>query len=135
MRLFFDLDCGRSVAVDALYYQRTYLSLFEGRPNRKLNESILEKVRREMTPLWGDRRVHIIPPAIDDSDPTHPVLPRVRFTVWLTCYQPIKEPNAGSELVVVWFREECSGEPLDKIIGDAIRSLPWEELAQDFEGW
>ncbi|MEQ8789871.1 MAG: hypothetical protein RIC55_26490 [Pirellulaceae bacterium] len=135
MRMFFDLDCGRSVAVDALYYQRTYLSLLEGRPNREMNDRILEKVRSEMAPLWGKRRVHVIPPAINESDRTHPVLPRVRFTVWLTCYQPIQEPNAGSELVVVWFREECAGEPLDEIVSSAIRSLPWDELAEDFAGW
>jgi len=75
------------------------------------------------------------PPEIDDSDPAHPELPPIRFTAWLTCYQPIEEPNAGSELVVVWFRGECSGEPLDKVVNDAIRALPWEQLAQDFEGW
>jgi hypothetical protein len=135
MRLFFDLDCGRSVAVEALYYQRTYLSLLEGRPNQDMNDRILEKVRTEMAPLWGNRRVYVVPPAINESDPKHPVLPPVRFTAWLCCYQPIKEPNAGSELVVVWFQEECTDEPLDEIVHDAIRSLAWEELAQDFEGW
>jgi hypothetical protein len=135
MQLFFDLDCGRFVAVDALYYQRTYLSLLEGRPNREMNDRILDKVRTEMAPLWGSRRVYVIPPEINESDPAHPVLPKMRFTAWLTCYKPIAEPNAGSELVVVWFREECPGEPLEKIVGDAIRSLPWEELAEDFEGW
>jgi hypothetical protein len=79
--------------------------------------------------------VYVIPPEVNESDPAHPLLPLVRFTAWLTCYQPIAEPNAGSELVVVWFREECRGEPLDKIVSDAIRSLPWEAVAQDFEGW
>src|SRR5262245_41938012 len=122
---FFDLNCGRSVAVQALYYQRTYLSLLEGRPTREVNDRILDEVRAEMAPLWGRRRVYVIPPAVNESDPAHPVLPQVRFTAWLCCYQPIAEPNAGSELVVVWFREECPGEPLDKIVGDAIRSLPW----------
>jgi len=135
MHLFFDLDCGRSVAVEALYFLRTYLGLLEGRPDREMNDRILAQVRTEMVPLWGERRVHVIPPVIDESDPAHPALPRLRFTAWLCCYQPIREPNAGSELVVVWFREECPGEPLDKVVGDAIRSLPWVELARDFEGW
>src|ERR1700722_15231273 len=102
MRRYFQLDCGRSVAVDALYFQRTYLSLLEGRPTRELNDSILAKVRKEMVPLWGERKGYIPPTAIDETDPEHPVLPSVRFTAWLTCYQPIREPNAGSELVVVW---------------------------------
>jgi len=124
MRLLFKLDCGRSVAVGALYYQRTYLSLFEGRPDREMHVRLLEEVRSEMAPLWGKRRVHVIPPAIDLSDPVHPRLPEIRFTAWLTCYQPIREPNAGSELVVVWFRNESSGEALEKVVDDAIRPLP-----------
>lgn len=133
MRL--DLDCGRSVAVDALYYQETYLSLLEGVPNQEINARILERVRSEMVPLWGERPVYVVPPAISLLNHEHPVLPAVRFTAWLTCYQPIKEINAGSELVVVWFREECSDEPLEDIVYDAIRSLSWEELARDFEDW
>ena len=49
-----DLDCDwRSVAVQALYYQRTYLSLLEGRANREMNDRIIQEVRSEMTPLWG----------------------------------------------------------------------------------
>jgi hypothetical protein len=135
MRLFFDLDCGRSVAVEALYYQRTYLSLLEGRPNREMSDRILKQARTEMAPLWGERRVYVIPPEVNESDPAHPALPPLRFTAWLCCYQPIEAPNAGSQLVVVWFWQKCPGEPLDKIVGDAIRSLPWENVAQAFEGW
>jgi hypothetical protein len=60
LRLLFDIDCGRSVAVQALYYQRTYLSLLEGRPDREMNDRILEEARTEMTPLWGARRAHVI---------------------------------------------------------------------------
>jgi hypothetical protein len=133
MQLFFDLDCGWSVAVEALYYQRTYLSVLDGVPDQRFNEGILEEVRKEMRPLWGERRVHVIPPAIEETTPGKPKLPPVRFTAWLRCYQPIEQPHDGSELVVVWFREKSTGEPLEKIVGDAIRSLPWEKLAQDFD--
>jgi hypothetical protein len=134
MRMFFKLDCGRSVAVDALYYQRTYLSLLEGRPDREMNERIIEAARMEMHWLWGDRQVYVIPPRIDESNPKHPMLPQVRFTAWLCCYEPIKPPNFGSELVVVWFRNECHGEALEDIVNDAIRSLPWDKVARDFIG-
>jgi hypothetical protein len=134
MRLFFNLDCGRSVALQALYYQRTYLSLLEGSPDRELNDRILEQVESEMEPLWGGCRVHVILPEIDESNPAHSNLPPVRFTAWLYC-PPVAKVNDGSELVVVWFREDCSGEPLDQIVGEAIRSLPWDELAEVFEDW
>jgi hypothetical protein len=47
--MFFNLDCGRSVAVDALYYQRTYLSLLEGLPTQEMNDRILDRVRSDYT--------------------------------------------------------------------------------------
>jgi uncharacterized protein (TIGR02996 family) len=132
---FFDLDCGRWVAVDAFDCMRTYIGLMEGRPNRDMNEHILEGARTRMRPVWGERMTHLVPPVIDESDPEHPVLPPVCLTAWLTCYQPIREPNAGSELVVVWFRGEFAGEPMEQVIFEGIRGLAWEELAADFEGW
>ena len=97
MRSFFELDCGRSVTVDAFYYQRTYISLLEGLPNPKMNERILEKCRTALIPLWGKRKVHVVPPETDESDPEHPVMPPVQVTAWLTCYYPILNPNAGVE--------------------------------------
>ena len=62
MKMFFTLECGRKVAVDAFYYQRTYLSLLEGRPNKEMNDRIIERCNSEMRPLWGERRVYVIPP-------------------------------------------------------------------------
>jgi hypothetical protein len=131
--LSFKLDCGRSVSVVAFYSQPTFLNLMLGLSNRHINDDIISKCLTEMTPLWGRRKVHMVPPRIDQSDPNHPTLPPVRYTAWLTCYEPISKENHGSELVVVWFREECSeDEPFRKILHDGIRSLPWDELAEDF---
>jgi hypothetical protein len=121
--------------VDAFYCKSTYIGLLEGRPDRQMNEKILERARTEMRRLWGERRTYLAPPVIDQSDPEHPALPPVCLTAWLTCFQPIKEPNAGSELVVVWFRGEFAGEPMTQVLADGIRALPWEALAEDFEGW
>lgn len=130
--MFFTLDCGRSVEVDAFYFQYTYLSLYEGSPDRALNDDIIKRAASEMRPLWGDRQTHVIPPAVDESDPRHPALPPVRFTVWLTS-DPIDPDRHGSELVVVWFQSECSGQPIEQIIAEGIRQLPWNKLARDFE--
>jgi uncharacterized protein (TIGR02996 family) len=132
---FFELDCGRTVVVDTFYCHRTYIGLLEGRPNHQMNEELLKQARTRMHPLWGERKTYLVPPVIDESDPEHPRLPPVCLTAWLTCFQPIKEPNAGSELVVVWFRGEFEGEPMEQVIADGIRALRWEELAEDFEGW
>jgi hypothetical protein len=91
------LDCGLYVEVDALYFQHTYLSLLEGRPNREMNDDLIKEATNEMSHLWGDRQTYVVPPAIDESNLQHLVLPPVRFTVWLTCYEPIHTDNAGSE--------------------------------------
>jgi uncharacterized protein (TIGR02996 family) len=132
---FFELDCGRTVAVGTFFCERTYIGLLEGRPHRQLNEELLEQARTRMRPLWGERKTYLVPPVIDQSDPEHPQLPPVCLTAWLTCFQPIKEPNAGSHLVVVWFRGAFAGEPMEQVIAEGIRALRWEELAEDFEGW
>jgi hypothetical protein len=133
--MFFTLECGRKVSVDACYFQATYLSLLEGRPNARMNREIIEQAKAEMRSLWGDRQVHVIPPAIDESDPSHPQLPPIRFTAWLHCYQPVKPGNAGSELVVVWFRSKCDDQSLVQVIGDGIHHLAWEKLARDFAAY
>jgi len=54
MRKFFELDCGRSVAVEAVYFGRTYVSLLEGWPDAQMNEEIIEQARTEMASLWGN---------------------------------------------------------------------------------
>ena len=136
MRQYFELDCGRSVTVDAVHFIRTYGGLLEGQPNQRMNDDLISRaVERAGGRLWGTRKVHLIPPLVDRSDPAHPTLPRVELTAWLTCYRPIAEPNAGSELVVVWYRDEFPGLALDGVVYEAIRGLAWEELAEDFEGW
>ena len=129
----FKLDCGRFVTVDAFYSQRTYSGLMLGRPNRQLNEEIISRCLTEMAPLWGRRKVHVVPPTIKEPLTDHPALPHFRYTAWLECNEPLSKENHGSTLVVVWFRDEASeDEPLKKILYDGIRSLPWDELAEDF---
>jgi len=121
--------------VNSVYFQDTYQSLLVGRPSREMNDRIIRRAMDEMCPIWGDRRTHVVPPVEDESDPSHPVLPPVRFTAWLACCDPIQPGNAGSELVVVWFRSECLEQPLDRIISDGIHPLPWDELAQDIKAY
>jgi len=132
MTMFFTLDCGQKVMVDAFCFQDTYIGLLEGRPTRVMNDHIIKKAASDISHLWGKRRTHIVKPTLDKSDPLHPVLPPVCLTAWLTCNDPIHEGYHGSELVVVWFRSECSGESIEKIISDGIAHLPWNKLAKDF---
>ena len=44
----FDLNNGRNVYVDALQYSRTYSGLMEGRPNKRINDGVMEDTERRM---------------------------------------------------------------------------------------
>lgn len=131
--LFLKLDCGRDVALDAFDYARTYAGLTEGRPNAEMNARIIERELAERDGSWGKRKTHLIPPVIDDRDPAHPVLPTACLRAWLTCFQPVNPAFMGSELVVVWFAGECHAEPITDVVFRAVRGLPWEQLAEDFD--
>jgi hypothetical protein len=131
--LFLKLDCGRDVSLEAFDYSRTYAGLLEGRPNAEMNARIIERAVAEREGSWGKRAVHLIPPATDGTDPTHPVLPSALLRAWLTCYQPVNPAFMGSELVVVWFTDECHAEPIADVVFRAVRRLPWEQLADDFD--
>jgi hypothetical protein len=131
--LFVTLDCGRKVSLDALDYSRTYACLLEGRPDPDLNARIIEHATTERDATWGKRPFYVIPPVLDLRDPAHPVMPPAQFRAWLTCYEPINPEFMGSHLVVLWFSDECHSEPLAEVVFRAIRGLPWEQLAQDFD--
>ena len=125
-----NLDCGRRVWLDGLEYLRTYGGLLEGRPDARLNAAIMDQARESK---WGKRTVHVIPPVIDDSHPAHPRLPPILLRAWLTCNEPIQPKFMGSDLVVVWFGLDCHNEKMSDIVFQAVRGLPWEQLARDFD--
>ncbi len=129
--LYISLDCGWEVSLDSLDYCRTYACLLEGRPTAELNAHIIETALGERRESWGRRKTHLIPPVVDGRDPKHPRLPPALLRAWLNCYRPINPEFHGSELVVVWFAEECHTEPIADVVFRAVRGLPWEELAAD----
>jgi hypothetical protein len=131
--LFLTLDCGREVMLDAFDYSRTYAGLLEGRPNAEMNDRIIERAQTAREESWGKRAVHVIPPDVDATDPAHPALPPVLLRAWLICFQPVDPAFMGSELVVVWFTTDCHTEPIADVVFRAVRGLPWEQLAYDFD--
>ncbi|QEH35372.1 hypothetical protein OJF2_39240 [Aquisphaera giovannonii] len=131
--LSFTLDCGRRVTLDAFDYARTYSGLLEGLPTPAINARIIEHALSERDGTWGRRRTHLIPPAVDDSDPDHPLLPPACLRAWLWCNDPIDPAFMGSSLVVVWFAEDCFGESIARVVLRDLRGLPWERIAEDFD--
>ncbi len=131
--LFLTLDCGRQVSLDSFDYSRTYSGLLMGKPDAEMNTRILEQARTEREATWGRRAIHVIPPVVDTRDPKHPQLPSVMLRAWLTCYQSIDPNSDGSELVVVWFSNECHMDSIGDVVHRAIRGLAWDQLAAGFE--
>lgn len=127
-----ELDSGRRVAIDSFSYSRTYAGLLEGRPSSRVNLNILRDCVKSVLRQWGDRKVHLISPEIDETNPNHPELPPAQLSVWLTS-TPLESGYCGSALVVVWFSEECESESLLEIVRRAVSTLHWEELAEDFD--
>jgi hypothetical protein len=127
------LDCGRQVTLDAFDYKRTYLGLLEGRPDAEMNARIIERALDEREGSWGLRKTHLIPPVIDERDPEHPVMPPACLRAWVWCNDPIDPAFMGSALVVVWFADECHADTIADVVFRAIRGLPWEQLAEDFD--
>src|SRR5262245_20241886 len=129
---FLMLDCGRQVSLDAFDYSRTYGGLLEGLPNAEMNRRIIERAQAEREGSWGPRKTHLIPPVVDARDPKHPAFSPALLRAWLHCNEPIDPAFMGSALVVVWFAEECLDEPITEVVFRAIRGLPWDQLADDF---
>lgn len=129
MRLL-TLDCGRQVWLDSFDYSPTYGGLLEGLPNAEINSRIIEQALANGS--WGLRKTHLIPPEVDIRDPNHPTLPPALLRAWLWCGEPIDPRFMGSHLVVVWFDRECLDEPIADVVFRAVRRLPWDQLADDF---
>ena len=131
--LFLTLDCGRKVTLASFDYTRTYAGLLEGRPDTEMNARIIERQLTARDESWGRRKTYLFPPVIDNRDPAYPVLPPACLRAWVWCNDPIDPAFMGSELVIVWFADECHAELIADVVFRAIRGLPWEQLAEDFD--
>lgn len=125
------LSSGYDVKLDAFYSEHTYAGLLEGLPDVAMNAEILDGALRQMTPLWGQRATHVIPPKAQHEE-GRPIFPTLTHFAWLTSGRPINKEYDGSELVVVWFAPEQLDHSLSAIISEAIRDIPWASLAKDF---
>ena len=126
------LDSGRRVSVEAFYWTRTYAGLFMGNPTEELNTRLQTSAVERTKRLWGERATYLMPPSISNEG-GYPALPPVECSVWLSDdVTPITRSGDGSELVVVWYREDCDSESVVSIVSNAVRGVDWNGLASDF---
>ena len=130
--MFIELATGETVKLDALHLERTYRGMLEGLPRASDNTRRLAEAVSRMEPLWGERRVHVIPPTTRQES-GHTLFPEPTYFAWLTCHTPIDPKYCGSELVVVWFGPEQSRVSLSALVSEAVCDLPWVSLVRDFD--
>lgn len=129
----FELESGRSITADAYEYSRTYLELMEGLPNARLNRRILDEAQKKARTLWGKRKVYLVSPECDRTDPEHPVLPPAQYIAWLTCPEPVDPKFMASELVAVFYSGLPEDTPIPEVFRKYLEHLNWEHLAHDFD--
>ncbi|MER6115640.1 hypothetical protein [Streptomyces sp. NPDC001743] len=138
------LSTGRSIELTELRMSSTYGGLLEGYPCKPVNDMKVSGVRGQAEQAFPSSPIHLVPPRREYPDqPDSParafgpveVLPPVACTGLFRSAAIGPELNPvlhRSTLTVVWFQDTPdvpSGEEADL----ALRSIDWDELAQDYE--
>ncbi|KOG15722.1 MULTISPECIES: hypothetical protein [Streptomyces] len=131
------LSSGRSIRLTELRMSSTYAGMLEGYPCKRINDLKVSWLQRHAEGAFSSTPVHFVPPSRHYPDEAAgafgpvEVLPSV-FCVGVFDSAPLDRAMDGSTLVVAWFQpgpEVPAGEDADL----ALRSIRWEELAQDYE--
>ncbi|WP_093802885.1 hypothetical protein [Streptomyces sp. Wb2n-11] len=132
---------GRSIELTELQMSSTYAGMLEGYPCKPINDMKVSGLQRKAERAFSSAPVHLVPPLLAYPDRTAgafgpvEVLPSVACAGLFrsTAVAPELDPVLHrSALTVVWFQaapDVPSGEDADL----ALRSIRWEELAQDYE--
>ncbi|MFM9368442.1 hypothetical protein [Streptomyces sp. Da 82-17] len=136
------LASGRSIELTELRMSSTYAGMLEGYPCKPLNDLKVSGFRRQAERAFPATPVHLVPPSREYPDDRSAgafgpveVLPSVACigAFRSTAIAPELDPALHrSALTVVWFQTVLnvpSGDDADL----ALRSLHWEELAEDLE--
>ncbi|MGW3010110.1 hypothetical protein ACWC9R_14910 [Streptomyces sp. NPDC001219] len=132
---------GRSIELTELRMSSTYGGMLEGYPCKRMNDLMVSGLQQRAERAFSSTPVHLVQPTRAFPDQTAgafgpvEVLPSVACigVFGSTAVDPELEPVLHrSALVVAWFQPAPvvpSGEDADL----ALRSMHWEELAQDEE--
>ncbi|HEU4620944.1 MAG TPA: hypothetical protein VFS42_01865 [Burkholderiaceae bacterium] len=122
----FALANGRVVKVERMHSQRTYPSLLIGLPIEQVNDGITHDLLDRAMNMFKCSAV-CLPPKFDEQG----LMPPVAMTALLTSDAPVRNGD-GSQLVVIWFREELPSESaVIESVPAALRDLKWNDYAED----
>lgn len=132
---------GRSIELTELRMSSTYGGLLEGYPCKPINDMKISGLQRQAERAFPSTPVHLVPPSCAYPDQTARAFGPVEVLPSVTCIGAFRSTAVAPELdqvlhrsalTVVWFQsvpDVPSGEDADL----ALRSIRWEELAQDHE--
>ncbi|MEV7480478.1 hypothetical protein [Streptomyces halstedii] len=135
------LSSGRSIELTELRMSSTYEGMLEGYPCKRINDMKVSGRQREAERTFSFAPVHLVPPSREYPDQTAGAFGPVEVLPSVACIGVFRSTAVAPELdpvlhrsalTVVWFQpfpDVPSGEDADL----ALRSIRWEELAQDYE--
>ncbi|MEU1470844.1 hypothetical protein ABZ434_21745 [Streptomyces sp. NPDC005761] len=135
------LSSGRSIELIELRMSSTYGGMVEGYPCKPINDMRVSGLQWQAERAFPDTPVHQVPPCLTYPDRTAGAFGPVEVLPSVACIGAFRstavDPEANpvlhrSALTVVWFQTGL-GAPSADDADLALRSLRWEELAQDYE--
>ncbi|GAA5063090.1 hypothetical protein [Streptomyces similanensis] len=135
------LSSGHSIELTELRMSSTYGGMLEGYPCKLINDMKVRSLQRQAERAFTSRPVHLVLPSREYPDETAGAFGPVEVLPSVACIGLFRSTAVASELdpvlhrsalTVVWFQtgvDVPSGEDADL----GLRSICWEELAQDYE--
>jgi hypothetical protein len=131
------LSSGRSIRLTELRMSSTYGGMLEGYPCKRINDLKVSWLQRQAERAFSSTPVHLVPPSREYPDETAGPFGPVEVLPSVACVgvfdsAALDPAMDRSALIVAWFQpvpDVPSGEDADL----ALRSIRWEELAQDYE--
>ncbi|MGW7817598.1 hypothetical protein ACWGLF_05565 [Streptomyces puniciscabiei] len=132
---------GRSIELTELRMTSTYGGMLEGYPCKPVNDMKVSGLQRQAERAFPSTPVHLVPPSREYPDQTAGAFGPVEVLPSVACLGAFRSTAIAPELdpvlhrsalTVVWFQaglDVPSGEDANR----ALRSIRWEELAQDYE--
>ncbi|MGW1169680.1 hypothetical protein [Streptomyces sp. NPDC002550] len=132
---------GRSIELTELRMSSTYGGMLEGYPCKLINDMKVSGLQRQAERAFPSTPVYLIPPSREYPDQTVGAFGPVEVLPSVACLGAFRSTAIAPELdpvlhrsalTVVWFQVGLD-VPSSEDANLALRSIRWEELAQDYE--
>lgn len=137
------------VTVDGVRVNRVYGGMYEGLPDKEMNDRIIAEAQTSFEKEWGKRRVHVVDPPrrepkimgydklpqhMQDRYPNAERIPDYQYQVWLTSFTTFNEDDDGTELVLVFYvdKSDFLDKTLTELLQEATTNVVWKDVARGF---